>query len=56
MRRGWIALMGLAFALAAIYVLLTGVFMTGARETGQEIGERSRQDLRELLREAGESG
>lgn len=56
MRRGWIALMGLAFALAAIYVLLTGVSITGSRDAGQEIGERSRQDLRELLREAGEAG
>ena len=56
MRRGWVVLVGVGVALSAIYVLLTGVSIGGARDIDHEIDERSRQDLRELLRESGEAG
>ena len=56
MRRGWLALAGLVVAAVALYVLLAGAPVGEPRERGQEIGERSRQDLRELLQEAEGSG
>ena len=56
MRRGWLALAGLVVAAAALYTLLAGVPVGEPREAGREIGERSRQDLRELLQEAEGSG
>ena len=48
-RRGWLALAGLVVAAVALYTLLVGVPVGASRDAGQEIGERSRQDLRELL-------
>ena len=56
MRRGWVALLGLVIAAAAIYVVLTGVSVGSHEESDREIGERSRQDLRDLLRETEEAG
>jgi len=55
-RRGWVALIGLMFACAAIYVVLSGVSLGDHDEGSHEIDERSRQDLRELLRGAEEAG
>ena len=50
--RPWmIAVLGLGIALAAIYALVTGVFVGGG-EGGDEIDAQSRESLRELLKEA----
>jgi hypothetical protein len=55
-RRGWVAVIGLLVAVAAIYGVLSGVSMGDHDESRHEIDERSRQDLRELLRGAEEAG
>ncbi|MEE2665943.1 MAG: hypothetical protein VX681_17660 [Myxococcota bacterium] len=54
MRPWLVAVLGLGIALAAIYALLTGVFAGEVRLQAEEIDERSRAGLRELLRESGE--
>jgi len=46
-------MLGLGVALAAIYALLTGVFAGVDPLPAEEIDERSRAGLVELLREAG---
>ena len=53
MRRWLVAGMGLAFALAAIYALLTGVFLEETGAPSERIDERSRAGLREALIAAG---
>ena len=57
MRRWLVASIGLALAAAAIYALLTGVFEGNDAASGEKIDDRSREELRELLRktEAGEA-
>jgi hypothetical protein len=51
-RRWLIAILGLAIALAAIYALVTGVFVGEDPASGEEIDAHSRERLRELLKEA----
>ena len=58
MRPWLVAVLGLGIALTAIYALVTGVFVGGVTGVGgggpgEEIDERSRAGLREVLREAG---
>ena len=54
--RGWLAAVGLVVAAIALYTLLASGPVGDGSQGGQEIDERSRQDLRELLREAEGSG
>ena len=52
--RPWlVAVLGLGIALAAIYALVTGVFVGGTRGQGEDIDESSRAGLRELLQDSG---
>lgn len=50
--RPWVvASIGLLIAVSAIYALLTGVFEGDGKGQIEEIGSRSRDQLRDLLRE-----
>lgn len=46
-----VASLGLLVAVSVIYALVTGVFRGSDNANDQEIDERSRAELRELLRE-----
>lgn len=51
MRPRIVASLGLLVAVSVIYALVTGVFRGSDSTNSQEIGDRSRAELRELLRE-----
>ena len=54
MRPWMVAVVGLGIALFAIYALVTGVFAGKPATTGEEIDARSREALRELLKDSGD--
>jgi len=47
-----VALLGLLVAVSVIYALVTGVFQGSESSNSEEIDDRSRAELRELLRKS----
>lgn len=52
MRARIVALLGLLVAVSVIYALVTGVFQGSESSNSEEIDDRSRAELRELLRKS----